>query len=82
MATTHVALTEDRTLVSWLTPEVRRYLYGVLTALVPILIAYGVIDAQQAALWVALALAILGLGTATAHTGGTYQAPTVDDGGQ
>lgn len=78
----HVALTTDRTIISWLTPTVRQWLYGVLTVAVPLLIAYGVLDAERAALWVALGGAVLGLGTATAHTGGTYPAPVEGADGQ
>lgn len=50
------------------TPAVRQWLYGVVTALVPILIVYGVIDSADAAIWVALAAAVLGTGTAVLHT--------------
>ena len=49
-------------------PAARRYLYGIVTALVPLLIDYGVLEATQAALWLALAAAVLGTGTALAHT--------------
>jgi hypothetical protein len=53
---------------SWL-PEYRRaWLYRVLLAVVPILIAYGAVKEADAALWVALAGAVLGTGTASAHT--------------
>lgn len=52
----------------YLTPKVRRYLYAIVTALVPILIAYGVVDETTSALWVALSAAVLGTGTAVAHT--------------
>lgn len=46
-------------------PQVRQWLYRVATVLVPILIAYGILDAQQAALWLSLAAAVLGTGTAS-----------------
>lgn len=46
-------------------PQVRQWLYGVMTVAVPILISIGVIDANQAALWLALGAAVLGTGTAT-----------------
>ena len=49
-------------------PATRQWLYGLVTALVPILIAYGVIESADAALWVALAAAVLGTGTAVVHT--------------
>lgn len=51
-----------------LTPAVRQWLYGIITAAVPILIAYGVVESADAALWVALAAAVLGTGTAVLHT--------------
>ena len=54
--------------VSWLTPQVRGWLYGVLTALIPLLITYGVLDQQTAPLWLALGASILGTSTALAHT--------------
>lgn len=53
---------------TWLTPQLRTWLYGILLAGIPLLIAYGVLDEQIAALWVALGGAVLGLGTAIAHT--------------
>ena len=53
---------------NWLTPQVRGWLYGVITALVPLLIIYGVLDEQTAPLWIALAASILGTSTALAHT--------------
>lgn len=69
MAGRHATKTwEQPELVSWLTPKVRVWMYGVLTCAVPLLIAYGVLDEQTAALWVALGSAVLGLGTAYMHT--------------
>lgn len=55
-------------LLAWLNPRVRTWLYGILTCVVPLLIAYGVLDEATAALWVALGGAVLGLGTAYFHT--------------
>lgn len=52
-------------------PARRLWLYRTLLAALPLLIAYGAISADQAALWIALAGAILGLGTAAAHTPGS-----------
>lgn len=54
--------------LDWLTPERRLRLYRVLTALVPLLIAYGAVSEHTAALWLALAGAVLGTTTAAAHT--------------
>lgn len=45
-------------------PQVRQYLYTVVTFAIPILVVYGVVDAEQVALWLALAAAVLGTGTA------------------
>lgn len=53
--------------ISWFTPRVRRYTYGVFAAIVALLISYGVLDNQTAPLWLALATALLGFGTAGAH---------------
>lgn len=53
---------------SWLTPKIRAWIYGVLLTGIPLLIAYGVLDEQNAPLWVALAAAVLGQGMALAHT--------------
>ena len=53
---------------AWLTPSVRRWLYGVLVALIPLLIAYGVVEETTAPLWVALASSVLGTTTALLHT--------------
>lgn len=51
-----------------LTKKRRAWLYRVLTAVLPILIAYGVLDGQEAALWLALAGSVLGTGMAALHT--------------
>ena len=55
--------------VSWLTPpKVRRWAYGIITAAVPLLVVYGIIEAATAPLWLALAASVLGTATALAHT--------------
>jgi len=46
----------------------RAYIYRVLTALVPIAIAYGVVDSQQVAVWLGLISALLGFGLASVNT--------------
>ena len=46
----------------------RAWIYRVLTAAVPLVAAYGVIDQRTAALWVSLAGAILGTGLAAYTT--------------
>lgn len=53
--------------LTWLTPDVRRWLYGIATALVPILVVYGVIESSTAPMWVALVASVLGTGTALVH---------------
>lgn len=54
--------------ISWLTPQFRAWLYGIVTAIVPILTIYGIIDQNAAPLWLALAASVLGSATAFAHT--------------
>ena len=54
--------------IGWLTPAVRRWAYGVITAAVPLLVIYGVIESETAPLWLALAASVLGTATALAHT--------------
>lgn len=49
-------------------PTVRRYIYGLATAALPLLIAYGVISEEHAPLWLALIGAILIPGMAWANT--------------
>lgn len=48
--------------------RVRAYIYAVLVAAVPLLIGYGILSAEEGALWLGLAGAVLGLGLATANT--------------
>lgn len=43
-------------------PEIRMWLYGVLVALAALGIGYGVINAEQGGLWLALFAAALGVG--------------------
>lgn len=54
--------------ISWLTPQFRAWLYGIVTAIVPILTIYGIIDQATAPLWLALGASVLGTATAFAHT--------------
>lgn len=50
-------------------PEVyRAWIYRVLTAAQPLIVAYGITTNETAALWLAFASAVLGLGLATANT--------------
>lgn len=55
-------------IASWLTPQVRQWLYGIVTALVPLLTLYGVIDDTAAPLWAAVAASVLSTSTALIHT--------------
>lgn len=47
---------------------VRAWIYRVLTAAVPIVTAYGIVNEQQASLWLGLAGAVLGTGLAALNT--------------
>ena len=53
--------------LSWLTPQIRAWMYGIITALVPILTIYGIIDQSTAPLWLSLAASVLATSTALAH---------------
>lgn len=53
---------------AWLTPQVRAWLYGIVTAIVPLLTIYGIVDQTAAPLWLALGASVLGTSTALAHT--------------
>jgi hypothetical protein len=46
----------------------RAYIYRVLTALVPLVTAYGIIDQRTAALWLGVIGALLGIGLASMNT--------------
>lgn len=47
--------------------EVRTWLYGIITAAIPLLTAYGLISSETAPLWLALAGALLATTTALAY---------------
>ncbi|QHO91019.1 hypothetical protein CWT12_06400 [Actinomyces sp. 432] len=73
----HVALTTDRTILSWLTPERRRAIYSAVAAVLAALAAVGVITGEQATAWGQVAeqaLAVAALVLAAVHTGGVYEA--------
>ena len=55
-------------ILEWLTPQDRRWTYGINTEAVTLLVVYGVLEAETAPLWAALAASVLGTGTALAHT--------------
>jgi hypothetical protein len=46
----------------------RRWLYGVLVAAQPLVVAYGLTSNETAALWLSFSSAVLGLGLAAANT--------------
>ncbi|CED90633.1 phage holin [Actinomyces succiniciruminis] len=76
----HVALTTDRTIIDWLTPERRRAIYSAAAAILAALAALGVITGEQATAWGQVAeqlLAAAALVVAALHTGGIYEAPVI-----
>lgn len=46
---------------------VRSWIYGIITAAIPLLTAYGILSAETAPLWLALAGALLATTTALAY---------------
>lgn len=60
-------------------PEVRRYIYGIIAAAMPLLAFFGIVGPKDSVLWLLLAAAVLGLGggllaipnTTQASPGGT-----------
>jgi len=53
---------------AWLTPAVRKWLYGIAVVAMPLLIAYGLMDASRGSLWLAIVGAVLVPGVAYANT--------------
>lgn len=49
----------------WMSESTRAWLYRVASAVVPLLVAYGVVADSTAALWLGLVGALLGTGAAT-----------------
>lgn len=65
--TTRAEARATRTPNRWVpSPEVRKWLYGILVALAALGVGYGILTAEQSGLWLALASAILGLGNVIA----------------
>ena len=79
MAGRYEAATPQR--VAWLTAGVRQWLYGIATAAIPLLTIYGIVDQAQAPLWGAMAMAVLGLGTASLHVPPSVGAPMLPPSG-
>lgn len=44
-------------------PIIRRYIYSVVTALMALLVGYGIVTAAESQLWLGLGQAVLGLAT-------------------
>lgn len=44
-------------------PQLRKYVYGLTVAAIPLLVVFGVIAEEQVQLWLALAAAALGFGS-------------------
>ena len=49
--------------MDWLTEQRRAYFYRAATAIMALLVVYGVVDSETAPLWLAVVFAVLGLGT-------------------
>lgn len=64
--------------MSWLTPTVRRWIYGVGIAVIPLAVVYGLIEQETQALWVTLLGALMGV-IALPNTNDTE---TVEDAGE
>lgn len=76
------ALTTDRTKWAAFTPERRKAVYGVMTALLTLGFAYGAWSAETVEQWAKVIDQLLGaiaMFLATIHTGGTYEAPVYGD---
>lgn len=54
-------------MTQYLTPARRRWIYGIAIAVLPLLIAYGVVSKEDAPLWIALVGAVLVPGLAVAN---------------
>lgn len=68
-----------------LNESTRAYIYRILLAIQPLVVAYGLLNDQLAALWVSVIAAVLGTGLATLNTdtGRTVPwTPPKDDSGQ
>lgn len=57
-------------------PATRRWLYGIATAVIPLLVVYGVIAESDVALYVGLAGALLGTGVPALAAANTDPKPT------
>lgn len=69
---------------SLLSPKLRAYMYGIFLALSPVGIYYGMVTAEEAGLWIAVASTVLAVsnGTALANVPGVSKDKGVEDAGQ
>lgn len=67
-------------LLPWLTPERRAWLYRLVSAAMPLLVLYGVAAEHDVAVWLGVAAAFLGTGTAALHTPTRIVQEDADDG--
>ena len=56
-------------------PKTRKYIYGIIAAAIPILVIVGVITEDDVQLWLTLAAAVLGFGSAGLAAPNTPDAP-------
>lgn len=61
--------------MEWLTESRRAWLYRIVVAAIPLLVIAGVVSSEDAAAWIALAAAILGVGAAGLATVNTTTKP-------
>jgi len=61
----HAAITPQP--IDWFTPARRLWAYRICAAVIAILIAYGAIDSNKSALWLALIATVLGFGAVDMH---------------
>ena len=61
-----------------MSPEWRKRIYLGLTAVIPLLVVYGLVDQEQASLWLTLATAILGTGGTLLAAANTKPSNPVD----
>lgn len=54
-------------------PEVRKWIYGIATAGLGVLLAYGVVTGEQVAVWSGLAMSVTGLAAVNTPAGGKQE---------
>ena len=58
-------------------PNTRKWIYGIVAAAIPVLVILGFVSGEDTQVWLNLAAAVLGLGTAGLAVPNTPPAPTV-----